>query len=265
MSVAANHLGVLDRDRNRLIPNDSLIDQGINNDSGSEFDSTASTISSSENIKPSSRGSDTENAQAMKSNTNTPMILTEEGTNESSDEEDWQTASDRDSRIDEHESNSSDLIPRLHNDSTEQMNSENIGDLPADIKLVVYTSQSTLYLASTSNLEPICELADLNWPESNMPYSRYFGLDRLSLMKWIPDISLVIVASQQGVVSLVRLIRSEKRIGMVIIIHIDCRTCNSQLLIGIDCVPIKSTSCTLKLQLLLRSGSLLTYHIIRQE
>ncbi|CAG8433203.1 515_t:CDS:10 [Ambispora gerdemannii] len=78
--------------------------------------------------------------------------------------------------------------------------------LPQD--LVLYASAGDLYLLDPkAQLEPLCSVSrivrqsDVRW----LPHLQ--GFDRLNMMEWIPEFSLVIVASQKGKVALVRLLK----------------------------------------------------------
>ncbi|KAJ3258726.1 hypothetical protein HK103_003320 [Boothiomyces macroporosus] len=98
---------------------------------------------------------------------------------------------------------------------SEEFNGASIGQLYASSEnYVLLSTIKDFYVVSPSH-GTVCCIPNL--------FPRYHydpdlnGMERISIVEWIPELSLAVACSQRGKVALIRLVRSEKRIGMVII------------------------------------------------
>ena len=85
-----------------------------------------------------------------------------------------------------------------------------IPELELDDNLVVYCTKISLSVAlGNNNVGGIFSIL-------NPRINREFGFDRVCFTIWIPEISLALVCSQNGIILFVRFIKHDRRIGMVI-------------------------------------------------
>ncbi|KAJ3322208.1 serine/threonine protein kinase Ran1 [Boothiomyces sp. JEL0866] len=99
-----------------------------------------------------------------------------------------------------------------HDELSRVFNNSTIGNVYGPFANIALVSTiKDLYVVDPTS-GPICCIPNL--------FPRYHfdpnlnGMERISILEWIPELSLVVASSQRGKIALIRLVRSEKRIGM---------------------------------------------------